>query len=167
MSDLVIRIKKNADGSAVLSCARADGTITWQRAQGQQGRFFPLHDLTHYTVETVLGFSSGFFGLVAAGWDIQDTGGKGVRGPLPREAITVEHIVGSLDAERAGGSTWTAAEFNAQAARFAATHGLAEPRMVTDAELERLREVRQELFARWRALPPGEVLELPFDRHAP
>ena len=169
MSELTIRIKKNPDGSATLSCTRADGSVTWQRAHGQQGRFFPLHDLTHYTVESVLGFGSGFFGLVAAGWDIQETGGQGARGPLPPEAITVEHIVGSLDAERAGGTTWTAAEFNAQAALFAATHGLAEPRMLMDTELERLRAVREELLARWRALPPGETLELSFtnERESP
>src|SRR2546430_9090725 len=55
MNDLLIRIKKKSDGSAALSCLRADGSVTWQRQNGQQGRFFPLHDLTHYAVETVLG----------------------------------------------------------------------------------------------------------------
>ena len=52
---LVIAIKKKTDGSASLACRRADGTVTWQRQEGAQGRFFPRHDLTHYAVETVLG----------------------------------------------------------------------------------------------------------------
>ena len=55
VAELVIHIKKKTDGSAALSCRRADGSVTWQRQNGQLGRFFPLHDLTHYAVETVLG----------------------------------------------------------------------------------------------------------------
>ena len=33
-----------------------------------------LHDLIHYVVETTLGYREAFFGLLAAGWDIQDFG---------------------------------------------------------------------------------------------
>src|SRR5215207_7563384 len=66
---LTIRIKKNADGTAALTCTRADGSVTWQRQQGTQGMFFPRHDLTHFAVETVLGHRRGFYGLVADGWD--------------------------------------------------------------------------------------------------
>lgn len=67
MPDLMIQIKKKTDGSAALSCRRADGSVTWQRQEGRQGCFFPLHDLTHYAVETVLGHPRGFYGLVAEG----------------------------------------------------------------------------------------------------
>ncbi len=74
MNDLLIRIKKNTDGSAALSCLRADGSVTWQRHNGKQGRFFPFHDLTHYAVETVLEHRRGFYGLVAGGWDLTDFG---------------------------------------------------------------------------------------------
>jgi hypothetical protein len=155
MSDLVIRIKKKADGSAALSCLRPDGSVTWQRQEGLQGRFFPLHDLTHYAVESVLGFEQGFFGLIAQGWDMEDTGGKSPRGPLPPEAITVEHIVGGLDAERASRTQLSAAEFNALTA---------VERPLSDAELARVRERRRELFAQWAALPAGETLVLAFRR---
>lgn len=65
---LRISIKKKPDGSAALSLRRADGSVTWQRQEGIQGRCFPLHDLTHYAVETVLGLDQAFFGLVASGW---------------------------------------------------------------------------------------------------
>jgi hypothetical protein len=153
MSDLVIRIKKKTDGAAALSCQRADGSVTWQRQDGAQGRFFPWHDLTHYAVEAELGFRNGFFGLIAQGWDVDDTGGKRARGPLPSEAITVEHIVGGLDAERASLIQLRAAEFNAQ---------VAPGRPFTDAELVRVRARRRELFAQWAALPAGETLELRF-----
>lgn len=42
--DLVIHIEKKTDGSAALSCRRADGSVTWQRQEGQQGRFFPFRE---------------------------------------------------------------------------------------------------------------------------
>src|SRR5262245_60665350 len=100
MDGLVIRIKKKSDGSAALSCQRADGTVTWQRQEGAQGRFFPLHDLTHFAVETVLGLRQGFYGLVASGWNLTDFGRPYPRGPIPAEAATAEFIVGFLDQER-------------------------------------------------------------------
>ena len=61
MPDLIIRIKKKTDGEAALTCERADGSVTWQRQEGQLGRFFPLHDLTHFAVESVLGFDARVF----------------------------------------------------------------------------------------------------------
>src|SRR3954453_411272 len=67
---LIVRIKKKTDGAAALSCTRADGSITWQRQDGQVARFFPLHDLTHFAVESTLGFRQAFYGLIESGWDI-------------------------------------------------------------------------------------------------
>lgn len=51
----LIRMTKQADGGAVLHCVRADGSVTWRRHEGRQAAFFPLHDLSHYPVETGLG----------------------------------------------------------------------------------------------------------------
>lgn len=152
MPGMLIRIKKKTDGSAALSCARPDGTVTWQRQDGAQGRFFPLHDLTHYAVETVLDLR-GFYSLVAAGWDLTDFGQPWRRGPLPPEAHAVEQIVGFLDTERASGREWCAADLR-----------LALPFTLADDDLRRVRDARRELFARWAALPAGDTLELQFAR---
>lgn len=157
-----ILIEKRRDGSSVLKCVRVDGSETWQKQDGAQAAFFPLHDLTHFAVESELGVRSGFYGLIAHGWTIDDTTGKGARGPLPADAIFVEGVVGTLDAERAGGVRWTAEEFNDSAARLAAGGGRAAPRTLTDDELDRIRQRRAELFARWRDLEPGEALDLLF-----
>lgn len=162
MNELVIRIKKKTDGSAALSCVRADGSVTWQRQEGQQGRFFPLHDLTHYAVESVLGHAHGFYGLVSAGWNLTDFGKPWPRGPLPVAALASELMVGFLDDERAAGAEWSAAEFNASAAAYYEQHGLSGAIVVSDRDLERIRERRRELFARWVAVPAGEALELRF-----
>ncbi|HEU4996537.1 MAG TPA: hypothetical protein VFT29_17090 [Gemmatimonadaceae bacterium] len=157
-----IQITKRTDGGAVLKCVRDDGTETWQKQQGHQAAFFPLHDLTHFAVETELGINAGFYGLIASGWSIDETGARGVAARLPAEAIFVENVVGTLDSERASGSRWTADEFNESTARFAANGGRPAPRQLSDDELSRIRKRRAELFARWAALDPGGTLELTF-----
>ncbi len=164
MTDLIIRIKKKTDGSAALSCHRGDGSVTWQRHDKLQGRFFPRHDLTHYAVETVLRQVRGFYTLVAGGWNLTDFGKPWPRGPLPVDALASELVVGFLDRERAAGMEWSAAEFNEGAATFYAQRGLQGSCIISDDELQRIREKRRELFARWNALPPGQTLELEFVR---
>jgi hypothetical protein len=151
---LRIELTKRTDGGAALRCVRADGSVTWQRHRGRQAAFFPVHDLAHLAVESVLGATSGFYGLVAAGWDIEDTTGKGSRGAIPAEAMRIERLVGLLDLERAGAARWTADELNAQLG--------GEP-MIDDENLERVRTRTAELITRWSSLPPGETLVLPFE----
>ena len=164
---LDIRIKKNADASAVLTCTRADGSVTWQRQLGQHGAFFPRHDLTHYAVETTLGHARSFYGLVASGWDISDFGPPWKKGPLPQEAGYTELIVGFLDAERASLTRWSSEDFNEKAAIFYRDHKIAgPPPTLNDNDLDRIRARRSELFQRWDAVKPGDALELTFDASA-
>jgi len=162
MARLTIRITKRTDGGSVLKCVREDGTETWQKQQGQSAAFFPLHDLTHYAVESELGIRDAFYGLIASGWTIDETGERGVAAKLPPDAIFVENVVGTLDTERASGMRWTAEEFNENTARFAKNGGRAAPRAITDDELARIRKRRAELFGQWRELPAGQTLELTF-----
>ena len=158
--ELRVQLTKRPDGGAVLRCVRADGSATWQRQEGARAAFFPFHDLTHLAVESTLGFGSGFYGLVADGWDIDDTSGKGRRGRLPAEAVLVEHLVGLLDRERMGGAPpLSAAELRA----LLETAGQAPPDL-GDAALDAARARIAELHGAWAALAAGETLELPFDR---
>ncbi|HUQ19610.1 MAG TPA: hypothetical protein VM099_08350 [Gemmatimonadaceae bacterium] len=163
MPALTIRIKKNRDGTAALSCTRADGSVTWQKQTGQQARFFPLHDLTHYAVESVLGHRNGFYGMVADGWDLSDFGAPWPRGPLPVDIDPSELIVGFLDTERASGTIWTAADLEEKARLYFEMHHIDRQFAITDEELGRIRQRRGELFAMWNAVPPGDALELRFD----
>ena len=163
---LTIRLTKHVDG-ATLTCVRRDGSMTWQRQRDSAGAFFPRHDLTHYAIESVLGYRRGFYGFVADGWNITDFGTPWPRGPIPADADPAEVIVGLLDAERtslaAGGTRWTAAELSEQAAVFYDAQALvARPPVVTDAQLAAIRTQLADLFARWDALAPGDVLELQF-----
>ena len=142
---LNVHIVKRADGVGVLRCTRVDGSVTWQK-QARHAAHFALHDLTHFAVESTLGFRRGFFGLIAEGWEIDDTTGKGKRGALPPEALEVEHIVGLLDTERATGIFLAAEDYK-----------------LTDEDIARIRKRRGELFSCWAAIEPGGTLELQFE----
>ena len=166
MSSLTVLIKKKADGSAALSCRRADGSVTWQRQEGAHGRFFPLHDLTHFAVETELRYTEGFFGLVARGWDISDFGRPWPRGKLPGQALLAELIVGFLDGERAAGTMWSIGELRGGTTSYAAQSGKSMKLDLSEEELDRIRQRRGELFAQWRALRAGDTLALSFDLSA-
>jgi len=157
---MTVQITKRKDGRAVLRCVRSDGSETWQRQDDERALFFPLHDLTHFAVETELGYRAGFFGLLAAGWDISETDGKGKRGSLPPEAIEVEYLVSAFSAERVGHSNTAVDDFNQHSSTFAQSKGLPEPRRLTDADLTKVRSRLAELCGQWNALPKGETLEL-------
>jgi hypothetical protein len=168
-----IRFKRHPDGSASLTCVRDDGTSTWQRQNGSLGLVFPPHDLTHYSVETTLGYARGFYGLIAEGWDISDFAKPWPRGPVPEETQEVELIVGFFDTERRSLTQMTEAEFNAHAERYVAarqsTKGYslgAAPRLSAE-QIEKVRSVRGDLLRRWGALGAGETLELPFPVQKP
>jgi hypothetical protein len=148
---LRIEIAKRADSAGVLRCIRPDGSVTWQK-QTRHAAHFALHDLTHYAVETALGYRRGFFGLIAEGWDMDDVTGKGARGPLPGETLEAERMVGIFDMERNSGALFTVEEFNQHA-----------PRSLTEAQIQNVRSLRGELFSRWFGVRAGEALELEFD----
>ena len=150
-----VQFTKKADGSGVLRCVRSDGSVTWQKQTDRHAAYFSLHDLTHFAVEIALGLRRGFFGLIAEGWDIEDTTGKGARGPLPPEAGEAEMIVGLFSAERASGVIWTVDEFHESAAMGT--------RKLTFDEIVRVKKKRSELFQQWSAVEPGATLELQFE----
>lgn len=171
-TDLVIRLKKNSDGSASLSCTRSDGSVTWQRQDGKLGRIFPLHDLTHFAVETLLGYTNAFYGLVADGWDISDFTSPWPRGQPPTEARQVENIVSGFDMDRSQGIALTADDYNRRVRAFVESVGaspgksVAPLRPLTDDEVRSIRDYRDRLINAWSALEPGKSMELTFDRRA-
>lgn len=157
-----VQFKKRSDGSAVIQFFRTDGSTAGKRYE-KHGVFFSHHDLTHFAVETVLGFERGFYGLIASGWDIADTDGKGSRGKPPLEALFVEHIVGLFSSENVGGNPpLTAAEFNRQLDEMVASKGVPIGRIFTEQELKTTRERIRDLHASWAAIPDGNSMELIF-----
>src|SRR5439155_275671 len=83
--------------------------------------------------------AKGFYGLVAAGWELSDFGTPWPRGRLPKDANLSEIIVGFFDRERASGERWAAAGLNDQLANFAAENGLPLPDPISEDELAKIR----------------------------
>jgi hypothetical protein len=165
--DLKIRLKRHSDGSASLTLTRADNTVTWQRQNGSVGLVFPPHDLTHFAIESELGYRGGFYGLVADGWEINDFAAPWPRGAIPEEAREVELIVGFFDSERRSMGRWTAAEFNEHAEKYVAAGkhtGKMKTPVLHDDDIARVRTVRDDLLQRWFALAPGDAMEMVFSR---
>ena len=168
---LTIRFKRASDGSAALTCVRADGSVTWQRQTGSVGAVLPHHDLTHVAVESALGMARGFYGLIAEGWEIADFAAPWPRGPVPAEAREAEVIVGLFDAERRMFADWSAADLREQGRVYVSAQRTGRVtvtlRELTDAEVSNVRAARVDLFARWSAVPPGGTLELEFPHSVP
>ncbi len=154
-SPMTIQLRKGRDGPSTLSCVRSDGTRTWSKVHP----FFPVHDLTHCAVESVLGFTEAFFGLLASGWSLDDFG---PRIPLPREARLAESIVGVFDLERAQPRPFTAAQFNEMLGAALEGQRLEPFRPLTETELAQVRDLRARLAGAWAALEFGATLEIPF-----
>lgn len=166
-SDLRIRLKRHTDGSASLTLTRRDGFVTRQRQKRSLALVFPQHDLTHFAVESALGYRGAFYGLVADGWDIADFAKPWPRGAIPVEAREVEMLVGLFDGMRPDRATWGAAELNRQLAALVTDSkfsGEIVPRRLTDDDVLRVRALRSSLLERWGMTAPGDTLNLEFIR---
>jgi hypothetical protein len=143
-----------------MRCTRADGSVTWQKHE-RHSAFYSFHDLTHYAVETVLQFNRGFYGLIADGWSIEDTTGKGPRGKLSYESILVEHVVGLFDGERSGGvEPLDAVKFSALIEQMS---GQPLKSAFTEQQLAAARQRIVVLHQQWISTPQGSSLELIFE----
>jgi hypothetical protein len=158
----VLKFSKTKDGTPVLSITRRDGSVAWQK----QRAFFPVHDLTHYAIETTLGLRQAFWGMMADGWEFSDFGTPWPRGPMPKleEASLAEVGAGWFDrfAARLDPDGMGVADLNVHQAEYCAQHGLPAPRVITADEFARIRAMRGELALRWYALRPREAMELEF-----
>jgi hypothetical protein len=163
-SELRVQLTKKIDGTVALRCIRRDGSETWEHHEKQStSTHFAFHDLTHFAVETTLGLHKGFFGLIADGWDIPDTTGKGSRGKLPVASSSVEYIVGLFDGEWRGVmGILSASEFNEQ---LDVMMGVNPDRPhFTEDQLARTRNRIHELHSQWIGVTAGSALELTFNR---
>jgi hypothetical protein len=158
MPKLKIKFTRGKDKKDVLAVFREDGSTSWQHQQAG----IPVHDLTHFAVESNLGLKNGFYGLLAQGWDISRLTAKDVRAILPPEGLWTELVVGLIQTERLSPEPLSAQEFNDLLTKEQTERGLKIDRVLKDEELNRIRLSFLDLYSRWRQLQPGQTLDLEF-----
>ena len=149
-----IDIRRYESKPNMLVCTRADGTSTFQ-SYGNQSDFFPVHDLTHVAVETILSFSEGFFGMIASGRNVSETEGE-----IPWQGHMAERLVGILMLDGLGTDP-TLEEILATINAALEVDGF-PPLELTRAQLLAIRQRRDELVERWRNLPVDGCLSIDF-----
>jgi len=154
-----IKLTKNSSGDHVLSCKRNDGTITWKHVSN----FFISHDICHYAVETVVPFNNAFFGMVAAGIDIENFDlPKDQRNfQLSEEAILAEHLVNLLTIEISQGKMKDLLEV------FSGIYeehvGTKLYQVITEVKLEEVRDKLTGLVQQWNLLEETKTMTLIFN----
>jgi len=166
MASMRLRFKKRPDATVAFTCVREDGS--WSSAPiGAAEGYGPLHDLAHFVVESTLGLTGGFLGLVARGWDIQDFDTRVLarigQEPDANDAGTAECLAGLLSGAMFTGSAYSAEELNWSIREVAEKQapGWVYP-TVTDAQFDAMWGQLTSLRARWDALGAGETLDLEF-----
>jgi hypothetical protein len=162
MPTLTFRIKKRADADAQLILVREDGSQTYGPFGPADG-YGPVHDLTHYVIESTLGLGDGFLGLVAGGWEIKDFEVKGMSKRLSAEAYFAENAAGELSRQLLMRQVSTVEDFlwvlDTQMAKAGSDYRRPE---ITQQQFDVIVERIRFEWTKWRELPPNGTIELPF-----
>lgn len=157
MSNVTLELKKRNDGAAILTFVRDDGSRTSSPIGAADG-FGPVHDLSHYAVESVLGIARGFIGLCGEGWNVGDFE-KNAAATIPPEAAVAEVLAGEIS-RMAITEQWSSLDdFNWTIAASGFT--LSAP------HYDEIHRSLTRLRAAWNAQAPGTTLSLRFEPRAP
>lgn len=161
---MIITLKKGKHKPGTLSCTRTDGSVSWIKLQ----RGVETHDLAHFAVETTLGFTDAFYGIIARGFDISDFELPREQRPqalipanLPEQAIQTEHIVNLLQIEFFNSGEDPG--FIVTLKNVLAEKNIHFPKNLNQNALENIRNRFGELLIQWGSLAEGETMELEFN----
>ncbi|MCW3087850.1 MAG: hypothetical protein JWQ78_1236 [Sediminibacterium sp.] len=155
---MLVQLTKNTGKPHIIKYTRDNGTATWMQADD----FFVMHDLSHYAIETVLGYKTAFNGMLNNGMGIRDFEDREKRKAMEvtAEAMYAENMANLFLAEIGQGDF---EDFNAMQQETFTSFARQYPGIVLP--LEKIREIRnflRQLLAQWNQLTPGETLALSF-----
>jgi hypothetical protein len=153
MPEVTLEFKKKSDGAAILTFVRADGSRTTSPIGDALG-FGPVHDLSHYIVESVLGISRGFIGLCAEGWTVQDFE-KDAKANIPPEAGVAEAVAGEISRMEMAEQWLSLDDFNWTIA--------ASGFKMNALDYSAIRRALARLRKDWTELAPGATMALRFE----
>ena len=154
-----IRFIRGSGGKDTLACQREDGTTTWSRVPDR----FLLHDIAHYVVESTLGYSDAFFGMVSSGWDIDAFTARDAQSGgfpnLPIHAMQVEVIVIQVQSAWLSGAR---AEDVAELMRLSADGSGIVPPELDYSTIETILDRLTDCYKIWESVPSGGELSAEF-----
>ena len=161
---MLIQFTKGSTGKpSTLHCIREDGSVSWTKLQPA----LEFHDLAHYVVETELGFTMAFYGLLSKGYSIEDFELPREQRPfalvpanLPLQALQTEHIVNLL--QTMDESIYSNEEILVELHRILSQNDLAYPEHLDAKIMASIRFRIKGLVHKWNGLQAGEKLELEF-----
>ncbi len=159
MPTMQIVFAKHPGKPTTLRCIRDDGSVTWQ-SYGNHSGFFAVHDLTHYAIETTLGYRQAFWRMIAAGRELGDFG-PGDAKTFHCEAIYAETLAGLLTTSQGNGSFLTYTDIKATIDSKAHEAGF-DPVKLMEEHLLLIRRRVRELRCEWERLSDSGILTLPF-----
>ena len=163
MPRLTFRLKKNADAKSQLILIREDGTHT-AGTIGPADGYGPVHDLTHFAIESTLGIDEGFLGLCASGWEISDFEVRGTPGRLPAEAIFAEVAAGELSRQVLTRQMTSLEDFLwAIDLTFKQHPGGVDRPEITEEKFAVIHAFIAEQWKRWREMPANGTIELTYN----
>jgi len=149
-----ISLTKHESRPHTLLCLRDDGSRTWFTSANNSG-YFVEHDIAHYVVESELGLSDSFYGMVSMGRDLNDFGNP-ESGPISVEAENTEHLVALLQHDRRTPVSY------GEYVDALSSMCKADCPAVTESDFQNMRANLARLMDAWRGLKPEEVLEVEF-----
>jgi len=153
-----VQFQKNKESKNIISFLRADKSSTWTKGDD----FLVLHDLSHYTIETTLHYTTAFYGIIKSGIAIQDFENKAIRDQmkLSNEAWYAETLANLLLIEY----TQNPFENFNQVVKesLQKTNPDLPSLMIKETDLLKMRKLYKDLITEWKEVPDKKTMELIF-----
>jgi len=156
---MLLQITRHTDKPHIVSYRRNDGTTTWMKADD----FFVQHDLSHYAIEKTLGYTTAFMGMLNKVMDIKDFENREKRLQLTitEEACYAENMANLFLIETVNDNFDNFNEVLASA--FSNMQQPINAPVLTDTELNAVRQCLKTLLDQWKQLAHGQTMTLNFD----
>jgi hypothetical protein len=154
-----LQITRNSDKPHVIKYIRDDKSETWMPADD----FFVQHDLSHYSIEKTLNYTSAFMGMLNNGMDVKDFEDREKRKQIAitQEAIYAENMANLFLMEIMQENF---DDFNHVSKQTFEKMNTAYPSLtLSEKQIADIRIFLRQLLFGWKELPVGGTMTLNFD----
>jgi len=154
-----LNFKKNEGKRHVVTYHRDNGTKTCMPADD----FFIAHDLSHFAIEKTMGYKTAFYGMINGGIELFDFLDKQKREAMhfTDEAINAESMANLFLIDSNQGRIEGFHQLQNDVLRTGFPR--AQSVMLTEEEIDTIRNYFSELLSQWYLLRPNEFLQLEID----